>query len=62
MQEKLILSVLPGEIPLSKLNLAGTHDSATAFVSLSKCVCPLSKQNNPRTASNGRSVFGYPIV
>ena len=36
MQEKLILSVLPGEIPLSKLNLAGTHDSATAFVSLSK--------------------------
>lgn len=36
MQEKLILSVLPGEIPLSELNLAGTHDSATAFVAFSR--------------------------
>lgn len=45
MQEKLILSVLPGEIPLSKLNLAGTHDSATAFVSLSSLPAVKTKQS-----------------
>lgn len=36
MENKAILSNLPNGIPISKINLAGTHDSATAFVSFAK--------------------------
>lgn len=36
MKNEMIISLLPDDIYLSCVNLAGTHDSATAYVSFSK--------------------------